>query len=71
MAPVKVDPSRIHEFAGAAAFYAWLGRHHASENEAWIKIHKANSGLESITPQEAIDVALCWGWIDAIRKQGT
>jgi uncharacterized protein YdeI (YjbR/CyaY-like superfamily) len=68
MAPVKVDPSRIHEFADAAAFYAWLGKHHDSEDEAWIKIHKVNSGLKSISPVEAIDVALCWGWIDAIRK---
>ena len=34
----------------------------------WIKIHKVGSGLRSITPTEAIDVALCWGWIDGIRK---
>jgi len=68
MAPIRVDPSRVHEFADAAAFCAWLGIHHASETEVWIKIHKVDSGLESITPQEAIDVALCWGWIDAIRK---
>jgi uncharacterized protein YdeI (YjbR/CyaY-like superfamily) len=46
----------------------WLGAHHASEPEVWIRIHKLASGLPSITPVEAIDVALCWGWIDAIRK---
>ncbi len=68
MAPVNVDPSKVHEFADAAAFYTWLGKHHDNEDEVWIKIHKVNSGLKSITPQEAIDVALCWGWIDAIRK---
>ncbi|MBN9243594.1 MAG: YdeI/OmpD-associated family protein [Mesorhizobium sp.] len=68
MAPVNVDPSRVHEFADAAAFYAWLGKHHDREPEVWIKVHKVSSGLESITPAEAIDVALCWGWIDAIRK---
>jgi uncharacterized protein YdeI (YjbR/CyaY-like superfamily) len=68
MAPVKVDPSRIYEFADAAGFYAWLGNHHDSEDEVWIKIHKVGSGLKSISPVEAIDVALCWGWIDAIRK---
>lgn len=34
----------------------------------WIKIHKVGSGLRSITPKEAIDVVLCWGWIDGIRK---
>ena len=68
MAPVTVDPARIREFADAASFYAWLADHHASEPEVWIKIHKLASGLPSITPTEAIDVALCWGWIDAIRK---
>lgn len=66
--PIAVDPSRIHEFADADAFHAWLGRHHASESEVWIKIHKVASGLPSITPKEAIDVVLCWGWIDAVRK---
>jgi uncharacterized protein YdeI (YjbR/CyaY-like superfamily) len=34
----------------------------------WIKIHKVGSGLPSITPKQAIDVVLCWGWIDAVRK---
>ena len=68
MAPVRVDPDKVHEFKDAASFYAWLGKHHDKEDEVWIKIHKAGSGLESITPKEAIDAALCWGWIDAIRK---
>jgi uncharacterized protein YdeI (YjbR/CyaY-like superfamily) len=68
MAPVKVDPHKVHEFKDAESFYEWLGSHHDREDEVWIKIHKAGSGLESITPKEAIDVALCWGWIDAIRK---
>jgi uncharacterized protein YdeI (YjbR/CyaY-like superfamily) len=68
MAPVRVDPDKVHEFADAAAFEAWLSQHHASADEVWIKIHKVASGLPSITPKEAIDVALCWGWIDAIRK---
>ena len=68
MAPVKVDPAHVHEFADAEAFYAWLGRHHDSAPEAWIRIFKKGSGRPSITPLEAIDVVLCWGWIDAIRK---
>lgn len=68
MAPVVVDPSRVHEFADAEAFYRWLAAHHDSEPEVWIKIHKTASGLRSITPVQAIDVVLCWGWIDAIRK---
>lgn len=68
MAPVRVDPNKIREFADAHAFYAWLGKHHHAEQEVWIKIHKVASGLKSITPLEAIDAALCWGWIDAVRK---
>lgn len=68
MAPVIVDPGKVHEFKNAESFYQWLGRHHDRETEVWIKIHKLASGLASITPIEAIDVALCWGWIDAIRK---
>jgi uncharacterized protein YdeI (YjbR/CyaY-like superfamily) len=34
----------------------------------WIKVHKTSSGLASVTPAQALDVALCWGWIDGIRK---
>ena len=68
MAPVKVDPDKIREFEDADSFYRWLGQHHDKEDEVWIKIHKVGSGLKSITPKEAIDVVLCWGWIDAVRK---
>ena len=68
MAPVIVDPSKVHEFPDAAAFYAWLAAHHDVETEVWIKIHKLKSGRPSVTWAQAIEVALCWGWIDAIRK---
>jgi uncharacterized protein YdeI (YjbR/CyaY-like superfamily) len=68
MAPIRVNPDRVHEFKDARSFYRWLGTHHDKEPELWIKIHKVDSGLKSITPKEAIDVALCWGWIDAVRK---
>src|SRR5947207_1386321 len=68
MASVHVDPGKVFEFEDAQSFHKWLKANHRGESEVWIKIHKANSGLKSITPKEAIDVALCWGWIDAIRK---
>jgi uncharacterized protein YdeI (YjbR/CyaY-like superfamily) len=68
MAPVKVDPDKVHEFKDAESFYRWLGAHHDTADEVWIKMHKVGSGLASITAKEAIDVVLCWGWIDAIRK---
>ena len=65
---MTVDPKKLHEFDTPKSFYRWLSQHHAREDEVWIKIHKVNSGLKSITPKEAIDVVLCWGWIDGLRK---
>ena len=44
------------------------GARRNKEQEVWLKIHKVRSGLPSITPAQAIDVVLCWGWIDGIRK---
>jgi uncharacterized protein YdeI (YjbR/CyaY-like superfamily) len=68
MAPVKINPDKVRAFKDAESFYKWLGKNHDREDEIWIKIHKVDSGLKSITPKQAIDVALCWGWIDGIRK---
>jgi uncharacterized protein YdeI (YjbR/CyaY-like superfamily) len=68
MAPVEVNLAHLRSFASQADFEAWLGAHHDSAPEVWIRIFKKNSGEPSITPKEAIDVCLCWGWIDAIRK---
>ena len=68
MAPFKINPDKVHAFKDAESFYKWLGKHHHKEDEIWIKIHKVDSGLKSITPKEAIDVVLCWGWIDGLRK---
>ena len=69
MPPVKVDPARVKTFENAIAFNRWLSAHHHEEDEVWIRIYKVGSGLKSITPKEAIDVCLCWGWIDAVRKR--
>lgn len=65
---MQVDPKKVREFRDADTFYTWLSKNWDKERELWIKIHKVHSGLPSITPKEAIDVALCWGWIDGIRK---
>jgi uncharacterized protein YdeI (YjbR/CyaY-like superfamily) len=69
MAPVTVDPARIRRFENAAAFSAWLAENHATAEEVWLRIFKVASGVPTITPADAIDVALCWGWIDAISKR--
>src|SRR4051812_40182447 len=68
MPAVHVNPRKVHVFDTAAAFEAWLRANHDRETEVWIKLHKKSSQLPSISPKEAIDVALCWGWIDAVRK---
>ena len=68
MAPVTVNPDAVHEFKTVAALDRWYARHHKSDDELWIKIHKKGSGLASVTNVEGFEVALCWGWIDAIRK---
>jgi uncharacterized protein YdeI (YjbR/CyaY-like superfamily) len=68
MAAIVVDPAHVREFVDGQAFYDWLSEHHGAQSEVWIKIHKVSSGLPSITPVQAIDAALCWGWIDGVRK---
>lgn len=55
-------------FRDAAAFEAWIRRNHARKTEIWVRIYKKGSGIASVTPAEALDVALCWGWIDALRR---
>jgi uncharacterized protein YdeI (YjbR/CyaY-like superfamily) len=68
MAPVIPDPKRIRSFENAASFESWLSKQHARETELWLKIYKKDSGLPTVTYAEALDVALCWGWIDGLKK---
>src|SRR5215203_4492670 len=68
MAPIIPDPRKIRSFRTEAAFEAWMKANHAREDELWLKIHKKDSGLPTVTHAQALDVALCWGWIDGIRK---
>ena len=68
MAPVVPDSRKIKSFRTEAGFAAWMKVNHARETEIWLKIHKKSSGLPTVTLAQALDVALCWGWIDGIRK---
>ena len=68
MAPVVRDSRKIKRFRTEAAFAAWMKANHARETEIWLKIHKTSSGLPTVTLAQALDVVLCWGWIDGIRK---
>jgi uncharacterized protein YdeI (YjbR/CyaY-like superfamily) len=55
-------------FATPEAFRAWLEAHHETASELWVGFYKRSLGFPSITWQEAVDEALCVGWIDAVRK---
>ena len=55
-------------FKNAAAFRAWLQKHHRTETELWVGYWKKATGRPSLTWQESVDEALCFGWIDGIRK---
>ncbi len=68
MASVRVDPSKVLRFEDEQSFYQWLAKHWDREQEVWLRIYKVRSGISSITPAQAVDVVLCWGWIDGIRK---
>jgi uncharacterized protein YdeI (YjbR/CyaY-like superfamily) len=62
------DPRSIRTFRTAQAFEAWLATNHDKKTEVHVRIYKKASGRPTVTHAEALDVALCWGWIDAIRK---
>jgi uncharacterized protein YdeI (YjbR/CyaY-like superfamily) len=68
MAPIVPNEKRIKSFRTEAAFERWLAAHHDRETEVWLRIFKKESGMPTVTPAQALDVALCWGWIDAVRK---
>jgi len=68
MAPIIPDKKKIRSFRTEAAFEKWLASNHARETEIWLRVYKKDSGVPTVTCPQALDVALCWGWIDAIRK---
>ena len=56
-------------FATPADFRAWLEEHHETSQELWLGYYKKSTGKPSITWPESVDEALCYGWIDGIRKR--
>jgi uncharacterized protein YdeI (YjbR/CyaY-like superfamily) len=63
-----LNKKRIKSFRTEALFEAWLAANHARETEVWLRIYKKGTGVPTVTHAQALDVALCWGWIDGIRK---
>src|SRR5436190_20312485 len=47
----------------------WLAKHHDSESEVWLIFHKRHTGVASIDYQDALDEALCFGWVDSLIKR--
>jgi len=60
------DPPRL--FAGQDDFAAWLAANHSKSAGIWLRLAKKGSPLRSLSYAQAIEVALCWGWIDAQKK---
>jgi len=59
---------KITYFRSPADLRQWFAKHHAKEQELWVGYYKKGSGKPSITWPESVDEALCFGWIDGIRK---
>lgn len=59
---------KITFFKSPSELHKWLGQHHDKTQELWLGFHKKSSGKPSITWPEAVDEALCFGWIDGVRK---
>jgi uncharacterized protein YdeI (YjbR/CyaY-like superfamily) len=55
-------------FASRADLRRWFEEHHATATEVWVGLYKVGSGKPSVTWPEVVDEALCFGWIDGIRK---
>jgi uncharacterized protein YdeI (YjbR/CyaY-like superfamily) len=58
-----------HFFESGRQFRAWLERNHPTATEAWLSFYLKGAGLAGISYSEALDEALCFGWIDGIRKK--
>lgn len=68
MAPIVPDPKSIKSFRSEAAFEKWMAANHDRRTEIWLRVYKKGSGKPTVSHLEALDVALCYGWIDGIRK---
>lgn len=64
----KSDRDPVVALASSNAFDAWLKAHHATSTGVWLKIAKKGARPSSVTYPEAIEVALCWGWIDGQKR---
>ncbi len=64
-----MKPHDVTHFETPAAFRGWLADHHDSAEALWVGYWKKATGRPSMTWEESVDVALCFGWIDGIRQR--
>jgi uncharacterized protein YdeI (YjbR/CyaY-like superfamily) len=60
--------TKLTFFRSPSDLRKWFEKHHATDQELWVGYYKKNSGKPSITWPESVNEALCFGWIDGIRK---
>jgi uncharacterized protein YdeI (YjbR/CyaY-like superfamily) len=65
---IPVSELNVVECADAAEWERWLESHHAEAADAWVKIAKKGSGISTVRYPEVLDTAICFGWIDAVRR---
>jgi uncharacterized protein YdeI (YjbR/CyaY-like superfamily) len=65
----QVPDLPVEEFATAKAWERWLARHHESSPGVWLMIAKKGTGVSTIDIVDAIETALCYGWIDGLRHR--
>jgi uncharacterized protein YdeI (YjbR/CyaY-like superfamily) len=68
MPAIAPNPRSIKAFASEAAFELWLSANYNKKRELYLRIYKKDSGKKTVTHAQALGVALCWGWIDGVRK---
>ncbi|HLO27702.1 MAG TPA: hypothetical protein VK249_01120, partial [Anaerolineales bacterium] len=66
--PMKPDDLPILPFASKKKWADWLARQHDKAVGVWLKLAKKDADIRSVTYEEALDVALCYGWIDGQKK---
>ncbi len=66
---MEIKQDKLRFFRTAAEFRRWLAANHSKEQELWVGMYRKDSGKGGLTYSEALDEALCYGWIDGIRKK--
>ena len=64
----EANSLRIMAFVTPQDLGQWLMSNHTSESELWVKIYKKNTGIPSVSWDDVVIEALCWGWIDGVKK---